>query len=166
MIYGLTVLAIFKILSKYGYYSLFLGTFLSSLFLPLGSDLLFIGMLGAKANPWICLLVATIGNWLGGLVMYSISYAGNSQRIKRLFHVSRERIEKQKHRIDKYGNLMALIVWIPILGDLSTIALGFYRIKPITTLSYMLVGRMCRFLFWVVPYLIFKTRFLNFADSW
>lgn len=166
MPYGLIALTLFKALSLYGYYGLFLGTFLSSLFLPLGSDLLFIGMLGAKANPWICLFVATIGNWLGGLVTYFISYAGNSDRIKKLFHVSREQIEKQKHRIDKYGSLMALIVWIPVLGDVSTIALGFYRIKPIATLSYMLIGRMCRFLFWVILYLIFKTRFLNYVSSW
>ncbi len=158
-------LSIAEFLAKYGYYGLFAGTFLSALFLPMGSDILFVGMLAAKVNPWICLAVATTGNWLGGLVIYFIGYSGNKQKIQHRFKLKDGQLEKQKKKIDKYGSLLALLVWIPVIGDISNIALGFYRIKPKTSLFLMFIGRMFRFLIWVIFYILYSTRLVSFVDS-
>ena len=43
-----------------GYLGLFLGTFLAGTVLPLSSDVLLIGMLAAKADPAVCLVVAAV----------------------------------------------------------------------------------------------------------
>lgn len=154
-----------EILAKYGLYGLFAGSFLSSLFIPMGADILFVGMLAAGINPWECLFIATIGGWFGGLVIYYIGYSGNPEKIRRLLKLKPGQLEKQKTRIDKYGVLMALLVWIPIIGDVSNVALGFYRIKPKTTLFFMFIGRMIRFLLWVLLYLIFANNFISFFKS-
>lgn len=154
-----------EILAKYGLYGLFAGSFLSSLFIPLGADILFVGLLAAGMNPWECLFTATFGSWCGGLLIYYIGYSGNPEKIKHLFRLKPGQLEKQKVKIDKYGILMALLVWLPVIGDVSNVALGFYRIKPKTTLFFMFIGRMTRFLLWVVLYLIFANRFLNFFKS-
>ena len=53
-----------------GYLGLFLGTFLAGTVLPLSSDVLLIGMLAAKADPAVCLVVAAVGNWLGAMTSY------------------------------------------------------------------------------------------------
>lgn len=154
-----------EFLSHYGLYGLFAGSFLSSLFIPLGADILFVGMLAASVNPWECLLVATSGSWCGGLLIYYVGYYGNPEKIKRLFKLKPGQLEKQKAKIDKYGILMALLVWLPVIGDVSNVALGFYRIKPKSTLFLMFIGRMTRFLLWVILYLIFANRFINFFKS-
>lgn len=154
-----------ELLAKYGLYGLFAGSFLSSLFIPLGADILFVGLLAAGINPWECLFVATLGGWFGGLVIYYIGYYGNPEKIRRTFRIKPGQLEKQKNKIDKYGVLMALLVWVPVIGDLANVALGFYRIKPKTTLLLMFVGRMVRFLLWVVLYLIFAGRFIHFFKS-
>ena len=62
-----------------------------------------------------------------------------------------EKQEKQKKKINRYGTLMALFVWIPLIGNVSNIALGFYPIKP-PPLFLMFIGHMIRFLLWMILY--------------
>ena len=50
-----------------GYLGLFLGTFLAATVVPFSSDFLIIGVLVAGANPLLAFILATVGNWLGGL---------------------------------------------------------------------------------------------------
>ena len=84
--------------------------------------------------------------------------------MKRWFHLKEEQLEEQKKKIDKYGSLLALLVWIPVVGDVSSVALGFYRTKPKLTLFLMYLSRMSRFLLWVILYLIYANRFVHFID--
>ena len=72
---------------------------------------------------------------------------------------------KQKNKIEKYGGLMALLVWIPVIGDISNVALGFYKTKRTHTFILMFIGRMCRFLLWTLLFLIFSSRFIKFFDK-
>lgn len=151
--------------AHYGYLGLFAGSFLSALFIPLGADILFVILLANGFNPWICLAVASIGGWLGGLIIYSIGRAGNTSRIKKIFRIKENQILKQKARIEKYGSLLALFVWLPILGDISNVALGFYHANRTRTFIYMFIGRMSRFLFWTILYLIYANRLVKFIDK-
>ena len=159
------ILATTEFWEHYGYLGLFAGSFLSALFIPLGADLLYVSMLAMGFNPWICLFVATTGGWIGGLVIYGVGYAGNATRIRKLFHIKEEQLLKQKNKIKKYGGLMALLVWIPVIGDISNVALGFYKTKRTHTFILMFIGRMCRFLLWTLLFLIFSSRFIQFFDK-
>lgn len=60
---------------------------------------------------------------------------------------------------------MALLVWIPVIGDISNVALGFYKTKRTHTFILMFIGRMCRFLLWTLLFLIFSSRFIKFFDK-
>lgn len=164
MDYGLIILAVSKYWLHYGYFGLFAGSFLSALFIPLGADILFVSLLAKGFNPWICLFLGTTGGWIGGILIYYIGYAGNKTKIRKWFHIKDQQLEKQKAKIDKYGSLMALLVWVPVIGDLSNVALGFYRINRLKTFSLMYLGRMCRFLFWLILWFIYSTRFVHFFD--
>lgn len=68
---------------------------------------------------------------------------------RKWFKVKRETLEKQKEKIDKYGPLLALLAWLPIIGDVFAIALGFYKTKPLLSAIFMLIGRAIRFLIWI-----------------
>lgn len=165
MEYGLLILTVAQTWAHYGYLGLLAGSFLSALFIPLGADILYVALLANGLNPWICLTLATIGGWFGGLVIYAVGYAGNAQRIKKLFHIKESQLLKQKARVEKYGSLLALFVWVPVLGDISNVALGFYRTNRTRTFILMFIGRMARFLLWTILYLIYANRFVKFIDK-
>ena len=145
-----------------GYLGLFIGSFAASTIIPFSSDAIYFAMLALGYNMWICLLVATLGNWGGGMTSYGIGYAGNLERIEKRFKVTPEKLERQKPRIDKYGHALSFFAWLPFIGDVFAIALGFYKVSPTKTAFWMLVGRATRFVLWNVLYITIGEKFVNF----
>ena len=142
-------------LESLGLLGLFIGTFLAATILPFSSDALYIAVLAATKDPIGCLAVGTVGNWLGSVVTYWIGWIGRWEWIEKWFKVKRETLEKQKVKIDKYGVWLALLAWIPIIGDVIAIALGFYRTRPWATMFLLLVGKFARFLLLNLVYWLF-----------
>ena len=142
-------------LESLGLLGLFIGTFLAATILPFSSDALYIAVLAATKDPIGCLAVGTVGNWLESVVTYWIGWIGRWEWIEKWFKVKRETLEKQKVKIDKYGVWLALLAWIPIIGDVIAIALGFYRTRPWATMFLLLVGKFARFLLWNLVYGLF-----------
>ena len=147
-----------------GYWGLFIGSFLASTIIPMSADVLLIGILALGGNIWVCLAIATIGNWLGGLTSYWIGWIGKWEWIERWLKVKEEQLAKQKAKIDKYGVWLAFFTWLPIVGDLFAIALGFYKINPKLSALYMLAGRFLRFLAWTLLYIRYAERFIEFIS--
>ena len=139
-------------LLDYGYFGLFIGTFLAATIIPLASDVLLVGMLSIGGDPVTTIVVATIGNWLGGLTSYWVGYAGRWEWIERWFGVKREKIEKHRQRIMRWGSLMALLTWVPVVGDVRAVALGFYRVNFWRMSVFMLIGKCGRFIAWAILY--------------
>lgn len=142
-------------LESLGLLGLFIGTFLAATILPFSSDALYIAVLAATKDHIGCLAVGTVGNWLGSVVTYWMGWIGRWEWIEKWFKVKRETLEKQKVKIDKYGVWLALLAWIPIIGDVIAIALGFYRTRPWATMFLLLVGKFARFLLWNLIYGLF-----------
>ena len=91
--------------------------------------------------------IATAGNFIGGLTSYGVGRIGKWEWIER-FGVKAETLEKQKAKIDKYGSWAALMSWVPIIGDVIAVALGFYRTKFLPSALFMLIGKAGRFIAW------------------
>ncbi len=142
-------------LESLGLFGLFIGTFLAATILPFSSDALYIAVLAATKDPVGCLAVGTLGNWLGSVVTYWMGWIGRWEWIEKWFKVKRETLEKQKVKIDKYGVWLALLAWVPFIGDVIAIALGFYRTRPWATMLLLLVGKFARFLLWNLIYGLF-----------
>ncbi len=141
-------------LLELGYIGLFIGSFLASTIVPFSADVLLIGMLVAGGTPWIVIAVATIGNFLGGLTSYGIGRIGKWEWIERL-GAKPESIEKHKAKIDKYGAWVALLSWVPFIGDVLAVALGFFRVKFIPSAVFMFIGKLGRFIAWYLIYTLF-----------
>ena len=131
-----------------GLTGLFLGTFLAATILPFSSDALYFAILAATGNPVACLIAGTLGNWLGSVVTYGMGWLAKWEWIEKWFKVKPETLARQKERIDKFGVWLALLAWIPLIGDVIAIALGFYKTRPFWTISLLLVGKLGRFLVW------------------
>ena len=137
-------------LEDLGLSGLFIGTFLAATILPFSSDALYIAILAATGNPVGCLIVGTLGNWLGSVVTYWIGWLGKWEWLEKWFKVKRETLEKQKRYVDRYGVWLSLIAWVPIIGDVLVLALGFYKTPAGWTSILLLVGKSLRFLAWTL----------------
>lgn len=135
-------------LSTWGLFGLFIGSLLAATVVPFSSDALYIAVLKAIDRPMACLLVATAGNWIGSMISYVVGWFGKWEWAERWLKVNPETLPKQKRYIDKYGVWIALLSWVPIVGDLIPIALGFYKTRPFLSILLLLVGKGARFLLW------------------
>ncbi|MDH6356385.1 VTT domain-containing protein [Parabacteroides sp. PF5-9] len=144
-----------------GYWGLLIGTYLAGTILPLSSDVILISILALGSNPWLCLLIASAGNWFGLMTTYALGWLGKWEWLEKWFNVKREKLQEQKKMIDKYGVWIALFTWIPVVGIAGLIGLGFYKVKPKTTIALLLIGCAARYLLWVVLYVNYGQTFVD-----
>ena len=139
-------------LVEYGYIGLFFGAFLAATIIPLSSDVLLVLLLVAGAEPVTAVTSAALGNWLGGLSSYGLGYLGKWEWIEKWFGVTKEKLERQRKKILKYGSILAFFTWLPLIGDVMAIGLGFYRINFKKSAVFMLIGKSTRFIMWAIAY--------------
>jgi membrane protein YqaA with SNARE-associated domain len=130
-----------------GYLGLFVGSFLAATVVPFSADVLLVGMLVAGGSPWAVIAIATAGNFIGGLTSYGIGRIGKWEWIEKL-GVKPETLERHKAKVDRWGALLALLSWVPFVGDIFAVALGFYRTKFLPSALFMLIGKAGRFIMW------------------
>ena len=58
-----------------------------------------------------------------------------------------------KRQIDKYGSFIAFFSWMPFLGDLLALSLGFFKVNFMKVVIWMLIGKTIRFI--VVSFFIY-----------
>lgn len=137
-------------LEKLGLLGLFIGNVLAATVVPFSSDALYIAVLAAIRQPVSCLVVGTLGNWLGSLITYYMGRLGRWEWLEKWFKVKPETLAKQKDKVDRFGVWLALIAWVPIVGDVFVLALGFYRTPPGWTAILLLIGKALRFIVWTL----------------
>jgi membrane protein YqaA with SNARE-associated domain len=152
-------------LAEYGYIGLFFGAMLAATIVPLSSDVMMVALLTTGADPATAVVAATLGNCLGGLTSYGLGYLGKWEWIEKWFKVTEEKLEKQRGLIQRYGAGVAFFSWLPFVGDLLLIGLGFYRINFKKTLLLMCSGRALRFIVWGVAYHYFGAYFTDWLSS-
>ncbi|MCQ2170283.1 MAG: DedA family protein [Bacteroidales bacterium] len=135
-----------------GLWGLFIGTFLSATILPFSADAVYIAVLAATKNAAGCLIVGTLGNWLGSVVTYWLGWIGKLEWLHKWFQIKPETIEKHKSRIGRYGVWLSLLAWLPIIGDVFTVSLGFFKVKPFWTMILLLFGKGIRFWLWTAGF--------------
>jgi membrane protein YqaA with SNARE-associated domain len=128
-----------------GYLGLFLASFLSATVLPGSSEAVLAALIAGGANPWIAIGVATLGNWLGGISSYGIGYLGKWQWMEKYLGVEKQKVEKWKPKIDRYGSFFGLLSFVPFIGDVIVVALGYFRVRFWLTCFWMLLGKLGRY---------------------
>jgi membrane protein YqaA with SNARE-associated domain len=134
-----------------GYIGLFLGTFLSATLIPFPSEGILIGFLELDFGFFPVIIVATIGNFLGGLTNYIIGYYASSEKMVKKFNLNQRGLAKWRLRLSKWGIWLGLLSWVPFVGDPMVAALGFFKVKLIPLSVMMFFGKLARYI--VVAYL-------------
>ena len=130
---------------EYGYYGLFLASFLAATILPVASEAILSGMLVYGFDPLTTLLVATSGNTLGSWLNYGIGSIGNPKWLEKM-GAKPQSIEKWQTKVQHFGSWMALLCWLPLIGDIIGIALGFFKAPWLPTFIFMGIGKLIRYL--------------------
>ena len=133
---------------EWGYLGLFIASFLGATIIPFSSELVFSLLIIKGYDFNLSLLVATTGNWLGGLSSYFLGRLGKWSTLEKYFRLKKEKIVKFKTNIDKWGSLLAFFCWLPIVGDPIAVGLGFFRTNYILVAIWMFVGKLIRYIVW------------------
>jgi membrane protein YqaA with SNARE-associated domain len=139
-------------LAEYGFIGLFVGAMLAATLLPLSSDVLMVALLTTGAEPVAVVASATAGNFAGGMLSYGLGRLGKWRWLERWFGVTEAKMERQRGRIERWGALVAFFTWLPLIGDVMAVGLGFYRIPVVRCAVFMLLGKAARYVLWAVLY--------------
>lgn len=133
-------------LKDLGLFGLFLGCLLSATVIPFSSEALVAGALLLDYSPWTVVLVATLGNTIGGMTCYLLGRLCKWSWIEKWLKVKEETLAKAHEKVEKYGSLAALLAWLPVVGDPIAIALGLMRTRVQPTTVLMFLGKGLRYM--------------------
>lgn len=123
------------------YFGLFANSFLSATVLPVASEPLFVALLKWQFSPFWCIVVASVGNSLGGLTNLLLG------RGSRTFFEKRSSKKPYAEQfIRRYGAWVAWFSWVPFIGDPLLVAAGYYRTPLFSTLLFMITGKILRYI--------------------
>jgi len=135
-------------LFDYTLWGLFLASFLAATVVPFSSEALLVFLIASGTNAYTAVLVASAGNWLGGMSSYAIGYLGKWEWIEKYLRVKRESIEKWHNRLYRRGAVFAFLSWLPVVGDVFAVGLGLLRSNVFITAIAMLAGKFLRYVIW------------------
>ena len=145
--------AFIDILINYGGPGMFVAAFLAGSFFPFSSEVVMLGLLAAGTDPSDLLLWGTAGNTLGSLFNYGVGSMGREEWIAKWTKVSPEKLAKGKRWVRDYGAWAGLLAWVPLLGSVITVALGFLRVKMAYAMITVAIGKYLRYWILIKAYL-------------
>ena len=131
-----------------GLTSVFLISFVSATLLPMGSEPAVFAVVKADTGLfWPVMLVATIGNTLGGVINYWMGYGAHEAFAK-------EKKTRWFGWLERFGPKAMFMTWLPGVGDpISTLG-GWLKLPFWPCVGYMAAGKFTRYVImtWALMY--------------
>jgi membrane protein YqaA with SNARE-associated domain len=124
-----------------GLMGLFLASFLAATVLPGGSEAAFVALVLVHPEQALAaLLLATLGNTLGGMTTY-----GMGRLLPQHLAPAKSALAR------RWGAQVLLLSWTPLVGDALCAAAGWLRLPWLACLFWMALGKSMRYalLLWV-----------------
>ena len=137
--------AIILFLMEYGYLGMGVSAFIAGSIFPFSSELVLAGLLLSGLSPWPLFVSATAGNVLGSMFNYWVGTLGRLEWIERYLHVPREKIFRARRWMQHGGAWMGFFCFLPILGSVLSVTLGFMRSGVVTSFISILLGKALRY---------------------
>ncbi|MFK5891682.1 MAG: YqaA family protein [Pseudomonadota bacterium] len=129
--------------------TLFFISFLSSTLLPGGSEAHLSWLVINSTYPlFYLLLIASIGNTLGGFSNWLLGYFINHSLVRKFKQkktIRNKRYLIARSWIKKWGVYTLLFSWLPLIGDLLCLLAGIYKLKWLNCLIAILIGKSIRY---------------------
>ena len=151
----LTQLLAWLAFPEHGLSTVFVISFVSATLLPLGSEPAVFGLV--KLNPdlfWSAILVATIGNTLGGMVSWWMGYGTHHaldlvRQRKSDNTAPASMSERMNSRalqwLERLGPKACLLAWLPGVGDPLCAVAGWLKMPLLPCAIYMAIGKLIRY---------------------
>ena len=133
-----------------GLLGLFISSFIAATIIPFSSELVLSFLLANQYPLEMCLFIATLGNWLGGISSYGLGRLGEWTYIKYFTGLDKTKIKKVREKVNKWKSPLAFFCWLLLVGDIFAVGLGFYKINFIKVSLWMFVGKMIRYVIWAL----------------
>lgn len=120
-----------------GLAALFAAAFVSATVLPANSEIVLLAVLRAFPERFAeAIVVATLGNTLGGLTTYGLG---------RLLPARKAPDTRALAWVRRYGAWALLLSWMPIVGDAMCAAAGWLRVGVMPAAVAMALGKLARY---------------------
>lgn len=143
-------------LPEVGLSTIFVVALVSATLLPMGSEPAVFALV--KLNPdlfWPAILVATVGNTLGGGISWAMGF-GAHRAVDRMRHGKATELQALRW-LERFGPKACLLSWLPVIGDPICAVAGWMKFPLLPCLGYMAIGKFLRYLtmtaalIWVFP---------------
>ena len=123
--------------------AVFASAFLSATLLPGASEVTVLAALDAGSDPALVLLLATVGNTLGGMTSWLLGFAFS--------RVGRDAVREDRRRyralalMRRWGWPFLVFAWAPVIGDALCLVAGWLRTPAVRSALAMAVGKGLRY---------------------
>jgi membrane protein DedA with SNARE-associated domain len=144
---------IIDIINQYGYIGVFLLIAIENIFPPIPSEIIltFSGFMTtySNMNVWGVIVSATLGSFLGAVVLYIIGRVLNTTRLERLFgsklggalRLKKDDVQRAEKWFLKHGNKAVFFCrFVPIIRSLISLPAGSAKMKLNLFLPLTIVG--------------------------
>ena len=131
-----------------GLLSVFIISLISATLLPMGSEPVVFAVIKANAALfWPTILVATVGNTIGGVINYLMGVGA-----KRIF--AKEQQTRWFAWLGRFGAKTMLLAWLPVIGDPICLLGGWLKLPFWPCVAYMAIGKFLRYVMmtWLLLY--------------
>lgn len=137
------------------YLLMFITAFSSATLIPMGSEAVLLYNLEQGYNLYLLFFTAVIGNTLGAFVNYYLGLKGEEFLIRKKY-LKEKFINKYKTKFDKYGALMLLFAWVPVVGDGFTFIAGMLKYNMLKFFIFVFLSKFFRYIAVIYFYYLYK----------
>lgn len=126
--------------------ALFVTCFISATLWPMASEAVFLGLMSQHPDQVLSLLVvATLGNSLGSIAMFELSFRIEGWAERRS-DKHQQTLARWQVRLNRIGTPLLAFAWVPIVGDLLPLAGGMLKMYRPFAYFWLFFGKACRYL--------------------
>jgi membrane protein DedA with SNARE-associated domain len=148
------------IIDEAGYPGLFLVMVLGNMGIPVGTELVVpaagaLAATGHLSSVWLAALVATVGEIVGGSILYAIGYAGGRPFVARYgkyLKLSEKKLDAFHDFYGRHGNVVVFVCrFLPFVRGVSALPAGVSRMQKRYFVAYTAAGSavFCFGLAWI-----------------
>ena len=137
--------AVIDFLIQYGYWGMFVAAFIAGSVFPFSSEAVMAGLQLAGLSPMGLLIWGTLGNVAGSMFNYGIGRLGRMEWIEKYLHVKLDKLELTQRWMENRGAWMGVLCFLPILGSVIAVTMGFMRAYPLISLISIFIGKLLRY---------------------
>ncbi len=149
-----------NIIDQAGYPGLFAVMVIGNLGIPVGTELVVpaagaLAATGHLSSVWLAALVATVGEIVGGSLLYAVGYAGGRPfvaRYGRMLKLSEKKLDAFHDFYERYGNVVVFVCrFVPFVRGVSALPAGVSRMQKRYFIAYTAAGSavFCFGLAWI-----------------